>query len=211
MLFALTIHEASHAYTAYLCGDDTPSLQGRVTLNPFRHIDFLGLLAFFIIHLGWAKPVLINPARMRNPRRDEVLVSLAGPFSNLILGAIIAIILRLSFKKIISLQGSWDLIFFNFLNIGAQLNAGLAFFNLLPVPPLDGSHFVSKLLPYHSARRYEQMGGYGMLILLMILVSSSLIGFDILRILIGVPSRAWLGLFMGRELTGIIFRESIFH
>ena len=146
MLFALSIHEASHAGSAYLLGDDTAALQGRVTLNPIRHLDPFGLIAFFIIHFGWARPVPVNPLRLKNPRRDNVLVSFAGPGSNLVMGMLLLVVIRVMWM--VAGTGSESVrTALAFMFVGAQLNVGLCFFNLIPVPPLDGSHILLGILP----------------------------------------------------------------
>jgi len=202
MLFSLSFHECAHAMVAYFRGDDTASLMGRMTLNPLRHIDPLGLVAFFVIGLGWAKPVPINPARMKHIRRDPALVGLAGPLSNILLSAVFALLLRLFWPAITSAEPAMREILVKFFVIGAQLNAGLAFFNLLPVPPLDGSHLLAALLPSWALEKYERFTRFGLLFILLFLFFGSFLG-----VLVGTPSRLLLRLLWGSEIS----RKIIFH
>ncbi|MFO1059222.1 MAG: site-2 protease family protein [Dongiaceae bacterium] len=172
-LLAITCHEAAHGIVAYWLGDDTAYRQGRVTLNPVRHIDPFGsilmpLMLYFAAQgsmlFGYAKPVPINASRMRHPRRDMVLVALAGPGMNLLLATISA---ALGFAEpwIPSLAHDW---------VGGALwwslhfNLVIALFNLLPVPPLDGSHLVVSVLPRSLAIRYSKLGRYGILVVLLV-------------------------------------------
>ncbi len=211
VLFAISIHEGAHAYTAYYFGDDTAALMGRVSLNPLRHLDPWGVLAFIIMHFGWAKPVPVNPARLRNPRRDEMLVSLAGPASNLALALLFSLILRFFFpagdelKRMLSSPGMLPTLFL-FFAVGAQLNAVLAFFNLLPIPPLDGSHIIAWFLPRHLAVRFERSMQYGMFILLG-LIALSFIGINIFGYLIGLPMLTFLRLVMGDQLLAVVLTQ----
>jgi Zn-dependent protease len=200
MLFSLSFHECAHAAVAYWRGDDTASLMGRITLNPLKHIDPIGLIAFFIIGLGWAKPVPINPNRMKNIRRDPALVGLSGPLSNIFLCAVFALGLRLLWGPIENSEPSMRDILLKFFIIGAWLNAALAFFNLLPVPPLDGSHLLAAYLPNWALEKYEMFARYGLFLILLLLLVGGLFGM-----LIGIPSSALLRLFWGDELSRQIF------
>lgn len=136
VLSAITIHEFSHAMMANFRGDHTAEAAGRLTLNPLSHIDIFGFIAFLLIGYGWAKPVPFNPYKLKNTRWDGILVAFAGPFSNLLLATVAAFLLRaLLGAEIIALDNL--LVFFLYLVI--ILNLGLLFFNLIPLPPLDGS------------------------------------------------------------------------
>jgi len=136
VLSAITIHEFSHAMMANFRGDHTAEAAGRLTLNPLSHIDIVGFIAFLLIGYGWAKPVPFNPYKLKNTRWDGILVAFAGPFSNLLLSIVAAFLLRaLLGAEIIALDNL--LVFFLYLVI--ILNLGLLFFNLIPLPPLDGS------------------------------------------------------------------------
>ena len=167
LIIAMTIHEYSHARVAYALGDYTPRLQGRLTLNPAAHVDPIGLLMLFIVHFGWAKPVQINPMNFSNPRRDDILVSLAGPASNLIT-AFIALIILVLMAKIDFPFTEGVLMVFNLIII---YNINFAIFNMLPIPPLDGSHILRNLLPYELARQYEYLERYSFIFLIIIIAT----------------------------------------
>jgi Zn-dependent protease len=182
LLFSLSIHEASHAWMADRLGDYTARYLGRVTLNPIPHIDPIGTILFpllqFFTHfplIGWAKPVPINSTHLRNPHRDQIFISLAGPASNL-LAACIAFCLLVVLK--IALPEAREFIDIGILSKGSYLapvllivyyamiiNMLLAFFNLIPIPPLDGHWILYGLLPRSAGAVLERMGSYGFLIL----------------------------------------------
>ena len=167
LIIAMTIHEYSHARVAYALGDFTPKMQGRLTLNPAAHVDPIGLLMLFIVHFGWAKPVQINPMNFSNPRRDDILVSLAGPASNLIVSFVALIVLVLMAKMDFPLSEGL-LVVFNLIII---YNINFAIFNMLPIPPLDGSHILRNLLPYELSRAYEQLERYSFIFLIIIIAT----------------------------------------
>lgn len=167
IVIAMVIHEYSHARVAYALGDYTPRLQGRLTLNPAAHVDPIGLLMLFLVHFGWAKPVQINPMNFSNPRRDDILVSLAGPASNLIVSFVALIILVLLAKMDFPLSEGL-LVVFNLIII---YNINFAIFNMLPIPPLDGSHILRNILPYELARAYEGLERYSFIFLLIIIAT----------------------------------------
>ncbi|HUT52088.1 MAG TPA: site-2 protease family protein [bacterium] len=184
VLFALSLHEACHAYTAYLCGDDTAALMGRVTLNPLKHIDLIGALAFIIIGLGWAKPTPVNPLRFKHAGRDDILVSAAGPASNLATGLVLLLAI-LAVHAFAGAQASAGPVL-AFLFIGAQLNLALCFFNLLPVPPLDGSHILMEILPRKAALKIEPVMRHGMWLLLGLVLISTWV--PIFQLLVWAPA-----------------------
>lgn len=166
ILLALSVHEMSHGYMAYKLGDPTANSLGRLTLNPVKHIDIIGFVCMLFFGFGWAKPVPINTRYFKKPRRDIILTSLAGPVSNIFLAAIFALLMKLFYFlldfAVIPNETVWYMaaLFNNFLYYGILLNLSLAIFNLLPIPPLDGSRLVTTLLPYNvSVRimRYEQI------------------------------------------------------
>ena len=167
-LTALTIHEYAHARAALAAGDDTAKLAGRISLNPLDHLDPIGTMMFVFMLLNgwgiaWGKPVPVNPYRFKSPRWDSLKVSLWGPLSNLLLAIVLSIVLRLAGPHIANPYAQ-------LLGICVLINLALAFFNLIPVPPLDGSKIFSSLLPYETARRYDHtMGRYGLIILMVIL------------------------------------------
>ena len=167
IVIAMVIHEFSHARVAYALGDYTPKMQGRLTLNPAAHVDPIGLLMLFLVHFGWAKPVQINPMNFSNPRRDDILVSLAGPASNLITAFVFTILLVFMVKLDLPLSEGL-LVVFQMIII---YNINFAIFNMLPIPPLDGSHILRNLLPYELARGYEQLERYSFIFLIIILMT----------------------------------------
>lgn len=192
IVIAMVVHEYSHARVAYALGDYTPRLQGRLTLNPAAHVDPIGLLMLFIVHFGWAKPVQINPMNFSNPRRDDILVSLAGPASNLITAFIALIILVLLAKLDFPLSEGL-LVVFNLIII---YNINFAIFNMLPIPPLDGSHILRNLLPYEMAQTYEQLERYSFIFLIIILAT------PVLSYIFVPLQRFILGIF--RSIVGIL-------
>lgn len=163
ILLALTVHEFAHAWVAYKLGDDTPHLQGRVTLNPAAHLDPIGTLAFIFFGFGWGKPVMYNPMRLQR-RSDELLIALAGPISNLFL-AIGLNILAFASKDFFGT-------FSYFLGIAAYLNVVLASFNLVPIPPLDGSSIVAYFFPEYRSIMGSQVGFIILLLLIFIPIGS---------------------------------------
>lgn len=167
LIIAMVVHEYAHARVAYALGDYTPRLQGRLTLNPVAHIDPIGLLMMFFVHFGWAKPVQINPMNFSNPRRDDILVSVAGPASNLIT-AFVALIVLVLLAKLDFPFSEGLLVVFNLIII---YNINFAIFNMLPIPPLDGSHILRNLLPYHLAQAYEQLERYSLIFMIIIIAT----------------------------------------
>ena len=167
IVIAMVIHEYSHARVADALGDFTPRMQGRLTLNPAAHVDPLGLAMLFLVHFGWAKPVQINPMNFSNPCRDDILVSLAGPASNLITSFVALIVLVLLAKLDFPLSEGLLVVF----NLIIVYNINFAIFNMLPIPPLDGSHILRNLLPYDMARAYAQLERYSFIFLLIILMT----------------------------------------
>jgi Zn-dependent protease len=172
LIILLTFHEFGHAWVAEKCGDDTARLQGRVSLNPIVHIDLIGtvLLPLFMIFsspgisrfmIGWAKPVPVNPYNLRNPRRDDILVTMAGPAMNLILAVVLVALARvgLMIHQEPMANVCWDF---------ASLSLLLCFFNLIPIPPLDGSHVLRNLTGM-SYETYWQLSRYGFIAVILVL------------------------------------------
>lgn len=143
ILIALTIHEFAHGYIAWLKGDNTAKSEGRLSFNPIDHLDVFGTLMLLFGPFGWAKPVPINPRNLDNPKRDIIYVSLAGPVSNIILALIFGYTLRFFYSEIMAFSPY----LFLFFQISIVMNLGLSFFNLIPIPPLDGSNVLMGLLP----------------------------------------------------------------
>lgn len=169
VLIAITLHEFAHGFVSWKLGDPTPKEEGRLTLNPIKHLDPIGALCLLVFHMGWAKPVMINPNYYKNPKAGTVLVSLAGPVMNFIISIVSMLVMGIYIKS-----GLYDIsdvleyiyIFFYYL---AVINVGLGIFNLIPIPPLDGSKVLGAILPeklYFNYMRYEK---YFALILIVLL------------------------------------------
>ncbi len=166
LIVSVTIHEFSHALAADKLGDPTPRLQGRLTLNPLKHLDPLGTVMILLIGFGWGKPVTFDPFNLQNPRKDAALISIAGPVSNFILALILSILLRL----FIFLHINFLIIigFFIFVPI-IKLSVLLGIFNLIPIHPLDGFKVVGGILPREQADEWYSLQKYGMIILLFLI------------------------------------------
>ena len=185
LLFSVMIHECAHGLVALWFGDDTAKRQGRLSLNIVRHIDLVGtfilplvLLFFYLmtgsgIIFGWAKPVPVSVGRLRNPQRDYTFVSLAGPLSNILLAFAFGLILLFS---VALLKGHGAI--FNIASLmclfGVKISIILAMFNLIPIPPLDGSHVLAYLLPQSLSIKYQQFGRYGFVIILLLIITDTL-------------------------------------
>lgn len=159
LLISLTIHEYSHGYVAYKLGDPTAKDAGRLSLNPLRHLDPVGTLMMIIARIGWAKPVPINPSYFKDPKKGTILVSIGGPLSNLLMAFIGVILFEItyviSYANIVAGE-TFVIYYMNFLVLFFSVNINLAVFNLLPVPPLDGSKILSGILPTEVYFRYMQ-------------------------------------------------------
>lgn len=179
LLLALTFHEFSHGFVAFSLGDPTAKNAGRLTMNPLRHLDPIGTIAFFFIKFGWAKPVPVNPLNFKNPRKDMLWVALAGPISNLFLAITSAILIKavLFIYSVVpnsQLMAAILVPFAHMLIASVWINLVLAIFNFLPIPPLDGSRILSGLLPEDMARFYASIDKYGFIIILLLAFSGIL-------------------------------------
>ena len=189
LLFAITIHEYAHGRAALWLGDPTAKNMGRLSLNPLPHIDPFGAICLFLFNFGWAKPVPVDPRYFRNIRKDIIFMSLAGPLANISLAFLAGLLIRYFLLP-------WEiyrlaLIYLLFMNIG------LGLFNLLPIPPLDGSHILENLLPPRAAQKYREFGRYGPIIILGIVILDNFAHTGILnRVLIG-PMKLLAQVFSG--------------
>lgn len=167
LIIAMVIHEYAHARVAVALGDRTPLLMGRLTLNPAAHIDPVGLIMLFLVRFGWAKPVIIDPRNFKKPRRDDILVSLAGPFANLVT-AFLALVALLVIK---STMGHLSVGVYQVFQLIIIYNINFAIFNMIPLPPLDGSHVLVQLLPPRMAYAYARLERYSFLILIVLIMT----------------------------------------
>lgn len=187
LLFSLSVHEAAHAWMADRLGDYTARYLGRVTLNPLAHVDPIGTVLFPILQMitrlpliGWAKPVPVNPVHLKNPQRDQIWISLAGPGANLVTAAlcfILLALLKLSSAKASGLMINMIITYqipesksilapiLGILFFGMVINLALAIFNFIPIPPLDGHWMLYAILPYNAGRMLERAGSYGFILL----------------------------------------------
>ena len=185
----LTVHEYSHGYAAYKLGDNTANSLGRLTLNPIKHIDPLGALCMLLFHFGWAKPVPIDLRYFKKPRRDFAIVAAAGPLSNLTLAFFTAPLVALVYKYAATnvptteYMKNFVVIGYNFLYIFLIMNIGIAIFNLIPLPPLDGSRILGLILPpklYYKILRHERT-------IYLIFLGWLLFSSTIARFLLSIP------------------------
>lgn len=182
VFISLPLHEFAHAYVANRLGDDTAYYQGRLSLNPLKHLDLFGTISMVLFHFGWAKPVPVNPMRFRgNMRRGMALVAVAGPTMNLILSFIFFVLSKLVILlyKFIPIEISF-LLFLNWIFYTISItNIGLAFFNLIPIPPLDGSKIFLSLMPsrlYYDIMKYEHIGWILLVVALALGVLDPILG-----------------------------------
>jgi Zn-dependent protease len=196
LLFAITIHEYSHGKAAYSLGDPTAKLAGRLTLNPIPHIDLMGAIALFLFNFGWAKPVPVDSGYFKNPRKDNILVSLSGPVSNLAAAFLAGLFIRYFLLP-------WDL----YLKVAVYMilmNVGLGLFNLLPIPPLDGSHILENILPARAAMKYHEFRRYGPLILIGIILLDRFAHARVLSTILITPMIWVAHLFAGDNLFQVL-------
>lgn len=172
MLLAIIVHECAHGWMSDRQGDPTPRSAGRLSLNPLKHLDPIGTLCLLIFHVGWAKPVPINPWYYKNRKKGIISVALAGPFANLILAFVSVLGMGIEVKLCDNFS-EWQWILFQLLYYSAVINIGLALFNLIPIPPLDGSKVVGELSDKVEAW-YMRLRKYWRIILLILLVTGML-------------------------------------
>lgn len=172
LILALSLHEFAHGFAAYKMGDNTAKYYGRLSLNPFHHLDPIGTLCLFLFHFGWAKPVPINPYNFRSRKSGIIVVSLAGPMMNFLV-ALISVFILSAMERFLHFN---EFVFFLYRVIVecVRLNIGLGCFNLIPIPPLDGSKVLLELLPYRYRDMFYQIERYSSLILMALLVTNVL-------------------------------------
>jgi Zn-dependent protease len=181
IILGLTVHEFSHAWVANRCGDSTARDQGRITLNPLKHIDPLGFIMLMVAGFGWAKPVQFTEQNLRNPKADVIKIAIAGPLSN----AVIAMILSVLFSVLVSFLPIYSSpavkLMYEILHYAIYINWGLFVFNLIPLPPLDGSHLLFNQLKKFPVL-YTALYKYGSLILFALLIATTLTKINFLPI-----------------------------
>ena len=173
-LLCITLHELSHGYVAYLLGDNTAKNAGRLTLNPLKHIDIMGLVMMVVFKVGWAKPVPVNMYNFKNPKRGMAVTALAGPLSNLLIGVVFLFFYGLLYNALAD-GSSFQKEILDMVEVTAYLSVGLAVFNIIPIPPLDGSKVLFSALSddtYYKLMRYEQFS----MIALLALVATGVLG-----------------------------------
>ncbi|KAA0895125.1 site-2 protease family protein [Oryzomonas rubra] len=188
-MLAIVCHEVSHGFIAWRYGDPTARMLGRLTLNPFKHIDIIGTLMIFFIGIGWAKPVPVNFSNLRNPKRDMIWVAAAGPITNLILATVSAFLLRglVAVDNSMVAQGSTLSMLVEpvalMLAFSVYINLLLAIFNMIPVPPLDGGRVLVGLLPYRQASAWARIEPFGMVIIIVLVFFTNIFSYVISPIL----------------------------
>jgi Zn-dependent protease len=186
ILLGLTVHELAHAFMALRLGDDTPKQLGRLTLNPIKHIDPIGFILLLVAGFGWAKPVVINRQKLRKPVRDDILIAVSGPLANLLLAIVLAALLKVTLLLVgFHSRPTFDLVVSIFL-VFISINVALGLFNLLPIPPLDGSHFIWSLLSTKNPASAAIYFRYGSFALLALIIIERITKIDILPIGVAV-------------------------
>jgi len=187
ILMAVTFHEVAHGWVAYKLGDPTAKDAGRLTLNPIKHLDLLGTVVFLVTRMiGWAKPVPVNPFNFRNPKTGMAWVAVAGPAMNIFLALFFTLLLKILFMIPVSRDSSFLIAVLTpvalMCKIGIVINVGFAVFNIIPVPPLDGSKILEGLLPAEAAMKYAKLERYG-IIILVILIFTRVVDYVIFPII----------------------------
>ncbi len=175
LLIALVCHEVAHGYVAYLLGDPTAKSQGRLTLNPLKHLDPIGTLAFFFVQFGWARPVPVNARYFRNPRKGMMWTAMAGPVVNFTLATLFALVFH--GMAAVGIDGQSPM--YAVCYYGVFVNLILGAFNLIPIPPLDGSNVLAYFLPPQAAYKYMSMGRYGFVLLIGLILIGRYSGYSL--------------------------------
>ena len=197
LVFSLCFHEFSHGYIAYRLGDHTAARNGRLTLNPLAHLDPIGSLMILFVGFGWAKPVPVNPYNLSNPRRDMMIVAAAGPLSNLLLAFIGGIIFRIitNTSLIINISNSDIIIQLTYYFI--YINIALAVFNLIPIPPLDGSQIFSTIIGKSNPQLVTYLNSYGPQVLFGLIIMGYLTGISVFSMILTPFISLFLFIFAG--------------
>jgi Zn-dependent protease len=181
IILGLTVHEFSHAIVAKFCGDNTSSEQGRVTLNPLKHIDLFGFIMLLVAGFGWAKPVQFNEQNLRNPKTDVIKIALAGPLSNALIAMVLSVIFSFYAASVATSDSYWVNLISELFLYAIYINWGLFIFNLIPIPPLDGSHLLLNQFKRFPAL-YEGLYKYGSYILIGLILATFITKIDFLPI-----------------------------
>jgi Zn-dependent protease len=199
VLFAITIHEYAHGWAAEKFGDPTARLMGRLTLNPLAHLDPIGALMLILVRIGWAKPVPVNPYNLKDPKRDMIWISLAGPVTNLAAAFVFGMVIRVIVATGLA-NGPLMTLVMMLLIYGVMIDVALAIFNFIPIPPLDGSKVLAGLLPPRWAFAYLKYERFGPIVLIAVILLGQLTGIDVLGHLIMPALGLFVKLFTGFSL-----------
>ena len=199
VLLAVSLHEFAHGFVSYKLGDPTPKSDGRLSLNPFHHLDLIGTLCLLVFHFGWAKPVQVNPRYYKNPKAGMAVTALAGPIMNFLVAFAGVLGMGILYRATGGYGGKVTQYFCNLFQYIAIINIGLGSFNLIPIPPLDGSKVLGAVLPsriYFKYMRYERYGSILLIVLLFVGVLSIPLNFvqqgifsgmwNVMRLIVGI-------------------------
>ena len=173
-LVCITLHELAHGFVAWKLGDDTAKEKGRLTLNPIKHIDIMGLIMMVVFHFGWAKPVPVNMAKFKNPKLGMAICAAAGPLCNIVLCAVLLLIYGFIFLPLNQIGSEWAIIVLQTVEMTAYLSLALAVFNIIPISPLDGSKVLFSFLKPHQYSRLMRIERYGMILLVVLMFTNIL-------------------------------------
>lgn len=202
-LICITLHELSHGYVAYLLGDCTAKNCGRLTLNPIKHIDIFGLIMMIVFKFGWAKPVPVNMNNFKNPKRGMAITALAGPVSNILIGCVFLFVYGLINYACLASGSDVSMTVLSMVYMTSYMSFALAVFNILPIPPLDGSKILFSVISdkaYYKLMRYEQIG----MVLLLVLVATDFIGDPLVTAVTFLMDKLFVFAQWGAELSWLL-------